>query len=80
MSQEKFQFLLLAAKSGDVDEVRRLLNEGRYEGRYTVNCTDSDGWTPLHFACQNGDLRMIRMLVLMLSLVLKLPITTHQLM
>ena len=58
MSREKAS-LLLAAKSGDVDEVRRLLERDRY----IVNCTNTDGWTPLHFACQNGDLRMIRMLV-----------------
>ena len=36
-----------AAGLGDVDEVRELLEQGKY----SVNCTDSDGWTPLYTLC-----------------------------
>ena len=51
--------LLSAIKSGDVDEVRGLLEQDRY----LVNCTDTDGLTPLHYACGKGNLEMVRMLI-----------------
>ena len=48
-----------AAKSGDMDRARELLEHGRYD----VNCVDWRGWTPLHHACSNGYVDMIRMLI-----------------
>ena len=51
--------LLSAVKLGDVDEVRRLLERDRY----LVNCTGSKGLTPLHCACWEGNLEMVRMLI-----------------
>ena len=41
--------LLQAAKAGDTDEVKRLINE-----RADVNAEDTNKSTPLHFAAENG--------------------------
>ena len=49
-----------AARDGDVDQIRELLQQGKYQ----VNCTDNNGWTPLHWACDNGCLGVVRVLVL----------------
>ena len=48
--------LLSVVKSGDLCEVRRLLEQDRY----LVSCTD----TNLHWACWEGHLEMVRMLIL----------------
>ena len=48
-----------AARSGDVDKVRELLEQDKYD----VNCTNSVGWTPLHCACHQGHLDMVKMLI-----------------
>ena len=48
-----------AARSGDMDRARELLEHGRYD----VNCVDQRGWTPLHYACSIGYVDMIRMLI-----------------
>ena len=48
-----------AAKSGDVEKVREILECGKC----TVNCTDSFGWTPLHWACCKRHIDVIRVLV-----------------
>ena len=39
--------------------VRELLEKGKY----SVNCTDSDGCTPLHYACANGHIDVVRTLI-----------------
>ena len=51
--------LLSAARSGDVDKVRELLEHANYN----VNCTGYNGWTPLHYACREGHLDMVKMLI-----------------
>ena len=48
-----------AAKSGDVDKVRKL-SEG---GRYNVDCVDRNGWRPLHEAASRGHVDVVRVLV-----------------
>ena len=48
-----------AAMSGDVDEVRELLQSDEY----VVNCVDGDGWTPLHEAANWGHLDVVWVLV-----------------
>ena len=48
-----------AAKSGDVEKVRELLEQGKYD----VNSADADGATPLHCACSEGHLDLVRVLV-----------------
>ena len=51
--------LLIATKSGRVKKVREILECGKC----TVNCTDSDGWTPLHWACFRGQVDVVWVLV-----------------
>ena len=55
--------LLYAAKSGDLDKARELLEIGKYN----VNDTGAGGYytkeTPLHSACRGGHLDMVRMLI-----------------
>ena len=53
--------LCAAAQAGKVGEVRETL--ALESGRYDVNGTDSEGWTPLHYACSEGHLGMVRMLI-----------------
>ena len=48
-----------AVRFGDVEYLRELLSSGRYD----VNEVDKDGWTPLHHACDKGQLDMARMLI-----------------
>ena len=48
-----------AAESGDIMKVREILDYGKF----TVNCTNSTGWTPLHSACHGGYLDIVRLLV-----------------
>ena len=48
-----------AAKSGDMEKVREILECGKCN----VNCTNSSGWTPLHWACCRGHLEVVRVLV-----------------
>ena len=48
-----------AAKTGKIDKVRRLLEEG-----HPVNAVDpSFGLTPLHFAVRNGHVAVARLLI-----------------
>ena len=48
-----------AARSGDLDKARKLLETGKYK----VNTGDSWRETPLHSACRGGHLDMVRMLI-----------------
>jgi len=48
-----------AAKTGKIDKVRKLLNEG-----HSVNALDSRfGLTPLHFAVRNGRVEVAQLLI-----------------
>ena len=51
--------LFEAARSGDVEKVREILECGKC----TVNCTDSVGRTLLHYACLKGHVDVVRVLV-----------------
>ena len=52
--------LHVAAISGDLDEVRKLLQSGKYD----VNMkADGYSYTALHLACANGHIDMVRMLI-----------------
>ena len=55
----KWTSLHSAAMDGDVDKVRKLLEQGRYD----VNCVTSDGTTLLHIAAVWGRLGVVRVLV-----------------
>ena len=46
-----------AARAGDLNKIKKLIKQGNY-----VNCTDSDGYTPLHYACIGGHLAAVRAL------------------
>ncbi|EQC35333.1 serine/threonine protein kinase [Saprolegnia diclina VS20] len=52
------QALLTAASTGDVAEIRRLLNEG-----VDIECTDKEQWTPLHKAAHGGHADAVRLLL-----------------
>ena len=56
-SNDKSLQVSIAARSGDVDKVRRILKDSGCD----VNVTDN--WTPLHYACTWGELDMARMLI-----------------
>ena len=51
--------LITATRSGDVEKVREILECGKCN----VNCTDYNGWTPLHWACLKGHVDVVRVLV-----------------
>ena len=54
-----FDQLFDAARRGNVDKVKEILERGKC----TVKCTDSIGWTPLHWACLRGHLGLVKVLV-----------------
>ena len=49
-----FSSLHQAAYDGDIDGVRRLLQQGRY-----INKPDKAGWTPLHVAVEEGNVEVV---------------------
>ena len=53
--------LFKATRSGDVEKVREILESAC--GKCSVNCTDTFRYTPLHWACCQGHIDMVRMLV-----------------
>ena len=53
--------LFKATRSGDVEKVREILECAC--GKCSVNCTDTFRYTPLHWACCQGHIDMVRMLV-----------------
>ena len=56
---QKYCKLHEAAKTGRIDTVRRLLEEG-----HPVNAVDPNfGLTPLHFAVRNGSVEVARLLI-----------------
>ena len=59
LGNDKSLQVSIAARSGDVDKVRRLLKDSGCD----VNVTDNKNWTPLHYACTWGDLDMARVLI-----------------
>ena len=48
-----------ATESHDMETVRNII----LHDKNSVDCTDTLGWTPLHYACAVGNLDMVRMLV-----------------
>ena len=50
--------LVVAAAQGHADTVKALLDAGA-----DVNAADVTGWTPLHAAAYNGDLRIVKLLL-----------------
>lgn len=59
MGQWQLQRTVCAAKSGDVDQVRELLQQGKYH----VNCTDRLGHTALLYAACYGHLAVVEVLI-----------------
>ena len=53
--------LLKACRGGHLDIVRMVIACAEF--KVNVNCTDSSGWTPLHYACSEGHLDIVRMLI-----------------
>jgi len=51
-----------AARSGNLAEIKRVASELFSDG-LTVNIKDINDEAPLHLACQNGDIDMIRLLI-----------------
>lgn len=50
--------IFTAAADGDIDEVRKLLEKG-----ISVNQCDEEGYTPLHWAVQEGHLSVVKLLI-----------------
>ena len=57
MADELDQQLRYACRSGNLDRVQRLINDGA-----NSSCTDDDGRTPLHIAAWWGRLKVVRYL------------------
>ena len=51
--------LFNASVSHKASKAREVLKDAEY----SINCMDSMGWTPLHYACAAGDLDMVTMFV-----------------
>ena len=61
---QNFCQLFVAARAGDLGKVRQLGKvSGLVKSINDVNCTDSNGWTPLHHACREGHLGVARVLL-----------------
>lgn len=53
------EVLLECAENGMVDHVEKILDQDRS----LINCRDSDGYSPLHRACYNGHLNVVKVLL-----------------
>lgn len=47
--------MLNAAENGNLDEIKRLL----IKDRHLLQCTDKDGYTPLHRACYGNHMEVV---------------------
>ena len=59
-SLEDFLPLIAAIRNGDAEEVSAIVTQNP---RLTREPVDSHGWTPLHHACHEGKLDMVRFMV-----------------
>jgi ankyrin repeat protein len=57
------QDLLSSAKFGDFETCVELLDKKRGELRADVNTKGENDWTPLHFACLGGNVRLVNLLI-----------------
>src|SRR5690242_2501735 len=56
--------LLVAAESGDVESVKRLLEDARVDSHYVEECDeDSEPLTAFRLACSNGHVEVVRALL-----------------
>ena len=55
---KKNGLLIQAARIGDIDEARKLLDKGA-----NIEARDDLGWTPLHYACFKGEVGVAKMLI-----------------
>jgi len=58
--QANDEALIVAAKQGELGEVKRLLSQAGA----TVEASDRNGWRPLHQAASNGHVELVKLLVL----------------
>ena len=54
---------LTNAKSNNVDRCLELIGSSRKKNSADINCKDSDGWTALHHAAWNGNLKFLNILL-----------------
>lgn len=47
--------MLNAAEEGNLENIRKLL----HENHLLLNCTDKDGYTPLHRACYGNNVEVV---------------------
>jgi len=47
--------MLNAAEEGNLENIKNLLNKNRH----LLNCTDKDGYTPLHRACYGNNVEVV---------------------
>lgn len=53
------ELLLEASKFNRGDVCKQLLDQSLGEARPDVNYKGENGWTPLHFACLNGNIELV---------------------
>jgi FOG: Ankyrin repeat len=62
--RKKNNYLLLEhAKFGDVDNCAKLLDKKKGDLKADVNTKGDNDWTPLHFACLNGNQELVNLLL-----------------
>lgn len=55
---------MAAVKYGDLEACEELLEKSKGQLMADVNAKGEQGWSPLHFACLNGNVSMVKLLIL----------------
>lgn len=52
--------ILAAAENGDLDKIKKLLTKNHH----LLECTDKDGYTPLHRACYGNHVEIVEVKII----------------
>lgn len=62
LSEPDAKAMLNAAEEGDLEKIKKLLSKNQL----LLECTDKDGYTPLHRACYGNHVEVVEVFIIFL--------------